>query len=63
MFIHSRPRYSINDLLNLLDIGRATLYAAISEGKLETYKIGKRRFSSPEALDAYVELCQRDAQE
>lgn len=62
MFQHTKPRYAISDLLNLLDIGRATLYAAISEGRLETYKIGKRRFSSPEALDAYVELCQREAQ-
>ena len=62
-FIHTHVRYSINDTLIQLGIGRATLYAAISEGKLETYLVGpKRRFVSPEALDAYVELCQREAQ-
>ena len=54
MFSHNKPRYSINDLLGLLSIGRARLYADINAGKLETYRIGKRRFTSPESLDAYV---------
>jgi hypothetical protein len=61
-FVHNRPRYPINDILILLNIGRASLYADINAGKLETYLIGKRRFTAPEALDAYVELCQREAQ-
>ena len=62
-FPHSKPRYSINDTLNLLGIGRATLYADINAGKLATYLVGpKRRFVSPEALDAYVALCEREAQ-
>jgi hypothetical protein len=62
MFVHTRPRYSINDLLTLLNIGRATLYADIGAGKLETYKIGKRRFATPKALDNYVETGEREAQ-
>lgn len=55
MFQHHKPRYSINDLMLLLSIGRARLYADINEGKLRTYKIGKRRFAGPEAVDEYVE--------
>lgn len=60
-FVHTRPRYPINDLLILLNIGRATLYADINAGKLETYLVGKRRFTAPEALDAYVELVSKES--
>ena len=61
MFVHTRPRYSINALLDILNIGRARLYADMRDGKLETYLVGaKRRFASPEALDAYVALCERE---
>ena len=62
MFNHSKPRYSINDVLKLLSIGRAGLYADIRTGKLKTYKIGKRRFTDPEELDRYVENCKQQAQ-
>ena len=62
MFLHTKPRYSINDLLTLLSIGRARLYEDIQMEKLKTYKLGKRRFASPEALDSYVEICQQEAQ-
>ena len=61
MFTHTKPRYSINDLLALLSIGRAGLYAAIQAGKLETYKIGKRRFANPGAVDRYVESCEQES--
>jgi excisionase family DNA binding protein len=63
MFIHTKPRYNINDLLSLLSIGRSRLYAAIAAGELETYKIGKRRFTSPAALDAYVATKEMEAQQ
>jgi len=61
MFTHAKPRYSINDLLALLSVGRAGLYAAIHEGTLKTDKIGKRRFCDPADLDRYVEACKQDA--
>jgi len=61
MFTHTKPRYSITDLLALLSIGRAGLYEAIRANKLATYKIGKRRFCDPADLDHYVELCKREA--
>ena len=41
MFHHTKPRYSVNDLISLLSIGRARLYADINAGKLATYKIGE----------------------
>ena len=58
---HNKPRYTINDLIFLLGIGRGTLYGDINSGKLATYKIGKRRFSDPLSVDEYVELCKREA--
>jgi len=61
MFIHQKPRYSVNDLLSLLSIGRSGLYAAIHAEKIQTYKIGKRRFCDPEDLDRYVEACKQEA--
>jgi excisionase family DNA binding protein len=64
MFQHTKPRYSIKEILALLGIGRATLYDAIYSGDLESYVVGKkRRFISPEALDKYVERCQHGAKE
>jgi hypothetical protein len=61
MFAHTKPRYSVNDLLGLLSIGRARLYADINAGKLETYKVGKRRFTEPVALERYVDLVRKEA--
>jgi len=54
---HTKPRYSINDLIKLLSIGRGTLYAEIHSGKLKTYTIGRRRFADPNAVDEYVAIC------
>ena len=60
-FIHTKPRYSINDLLKLLSMGRSLLYKDISNGKLDTYKIAGRRFASPEALDRYITVTEGEA--
>ena len=60
MFQHTKPRYSINDLCDLLDIGRARLYTDINSGKLQTHKVGKRRFSCPDDVDQYVSLCKQE---
>jgi hypothetical protein len=44
-----------------LRIGRGGVYAAINSGELKTYKVGKRRFASPQAVDDYVALCEKAA--
>ncbi|MBT5212888.1 helix-turn-helix domain-containing protein [bacterium] len=59
--IHTQPRYSVSDLIQLLRIGRGGVYAAINSGELKTYKVGKRRFASPQAVDDYVALCEKAA--
>lgn len=60
MYQHTKPRYTINDLLDLLGTGRASLYADINSGKLQTHKVGKRRFSRPDDVDQYVALCKQE---
>ncbi len=61
MFIHTKPRYSINDLLSMFNIGRARLYEDIQNQKLKTYLVGRRRFASPEAVDDYTKTCEQEA--
>jgi hypothetical protein len=60
MFHHPKPRYSIKDLLELTHRGRAKIYEDNALGRLKTYKVGKRRFASPTALDEYIELEERE---
>jgi hypothetical protein len=63
MYQHNKPRYPVQDLLTLLSIGRSRLYSDINTGILKTYKVGKRRFASPEALDAYVAAKEAESQQ
>ena len=60
MFAHSKPRYSIDDLTNLLSIGRTKLHAEIKRGRLKTYKDGNRTFSDPPDVDRYLALCREE---
>ncbi len=59
---YSKPRFSITDLIGLLSIGRATLYAEINAGRLKTYTVGKRRFCDPVEVDNYVRLCKTESE-
>jgi hypothetical protein len=49
-------------LMTLTHRGRAKLYEDIALGRLKTYKVGKRRFASPKALDEYIALDEQEAQ-
>ena len=57
---HTKPRYTVADCLSLLSMSRARFYEAIHAGKIETYRIGRRRYVNPKALDEYVELCEKE---
>ena len=63
MYEYKKPRYSINDLIELLGIGRAQLYEAINSGALQTHKIGKRRFACAEDLHNYLQWCKQESQQ
>ena len=41
---------SIEETIRATGLGRTSIYKEIAEGRLKSYKIGRRRFVSPEAL-------------
>jgi excisionase family DNA binding protein len=48
------PR-TIEDARTRLQVSRPTLYQKIATGELKTYKIGRRRFTTDEFIDAFIE--------
>ncbi len=52
----SKLTYTISECMIALCISRGTIYDLINSGKLKSYKIGRRRYTTHEAL---IE-CQRN---
>jgi len=46
--------YSIIQLIEVLHVSRQTVYDEINSGRLKTFKIGRRRFVSDDALREYI---------
>ena len=46
--------YSIIQLMEVLHVSRQTVYDEINSGRLKTFKIGRRRFVSDDALREYI---------
>jgi len=46
--------YSIIQLMEVLHVSRQTVYDEINSGRLKTFKIGRRRFVSDDALRKYI---------
>lgn len=45
---------SIRDTSKILKVSIQTIYNEISSGRLKTYKIGRRRFVSADAMHKYI---------
>jgi len=41
---------SIEEVIRATGLGRTSIYKEIAEGRLKSFKIGRRRFCAPEAL-------------
>lgn len=50
----TKPAYAVNDLLELLPIGRTRLYAAIRCGDLRATKYGKRTWFLADDVAAFL---------
>jgi excisionase family DNA binding protein len=50
-----RMLYSLKEIQRKLSIGRSTVYQLLSDGQLPSVKIGRRRFVTAAALNAYIE--------
>lgn len=46
----SQIAYSMNETMVAMRVSRAVLYDLINDGMLRTYKIGRRRFCTHDAL-------------
>jgi len=42
--------FSINDTAKALSLGRTSIYAMIADGRLETFKLGRRRLVKAESV-------------
>lgn len=49
-----RLAYNISDACEVLCTSRQTLYNLINEGRLRSFKEGKRRYISRQAMDDYI---------
>jgi excisionase family DNA binding protein len=45
-----RLAYSINDAAHTLSLGRTSIYAMIADGRLEAFKLGRRRLVKAESV-------------
>ena len=50
-----RLLYSVNEAMELLNLGRSVIYELIRSGQLRTVKVGRRRLVPARALDDYVD--------
>ena len=46
---------SVNEAMECLRVSRPTFYSLISSGQLKTYKVGRRRFTTAEYIDEFIE--------
>jgi excisionase family DNA binding protein len=50
-----RMLYPLNEIQQKLSISRSTVYQLVGDGQLPSVKIGRRRFVTAAALNAYIE--------
>lgn len=50
-----RLAYSINDTAKVLSLGRTSIYAMIADGRLEAFKLGRRRLIKAESIRRIIE--------
>ena len=52
---------SIADAAKALNVSRPTVYKLINDGSLQTFKIGHRRLTTPEACRDYIRAREMDS--
>lgn len=50
----TKVAYSIDEVIDVLGIGRRKIYELLNDGELKSYTIGRRRFVSVHALDEFI---------
>lgn len=62
MFMQGRKLYSVAEAARLLGISRTMLYRQIACGRITATKIGTRTLFTDVAINAYIELLEREAE-
>ncbi|MXO57941.1 helix-turn-helix domain-containing protein [Altererythrobacter salegens] len=52
--------YSINEAARTLSLGRTSIYALIAEGRLETFKLGRRTLVKGESIRRLINSASED---
>ena len=52
-----RVAFGMSEIARMIGISLPTIYALVNSGKLRTFLIGKRRYVTPAALEAFVAAC------
>ena len=52
-----RVAVGMSEIARMIGISLPTVYALVNSGKLRTFRIGKRRYTTPAALEAFVAAC------
>lgn len=50
-----RLAYSINETAHMLSLGRTSIYAMITDGRLKTFKLGRRTLVKAESIRNVIE--------
>ena len=50
----SNSAHSIPKVCELLDLSHPSIYSEINSGRLRSFKVGRRRFVSQEAINAWI---------
>lgn len=51
---------TVNDLCLVLKLGRNKIYEEIAAGRLRTYTVGRRRYSTDEAVEEYIRAREKE---
>lgn len=49
-----RSAYDVPDVMSILGVSRQSVYNAINRGELRSFKIGRRRKITPDAIKDYI---------
>ena len=51
---------TVKEIQSALRLGHTRIYELINSGEIETFKIGRRRMATAEALDKFIKRQQQD---
>ncbi len=64
MYLNVAPiTYSIPQVIEMLNLSRASVYAEINDQRLRTYKVGRRRMVSHGALEDWIKAREEESNE